>query len=287
MKLKKIYAALLSGVLLLSSCSSGANVPASIKYEDIDFSAVPATTEGNVAEVTLNKGDIYAVVSVKGYGEMKFKLFNDIAPTGVKNFIKLAADGYYTGKNFHRVIADFMIQGGSMTGDGKSGMPSGYSEFGLETNKNMRHFYGALAYGSAKNMNGAQFYIVNNKNYKAVDLTTLQDAIDYYEDYADQLKDSTEYKSYYEYYLAMAENYRGIKEFNESVPEEITNKYKEIGGYPALDGGYTVFGQLLEGGDVLDKISAVEVVDDGTGKGNITKPATEVIIEYVYVAIAE
>lgn len=78
-------------------------------------------TGGNIGDVTIQSGDIVAEFEIDGFGIIKAKLFPDIAPVGVQNFIQLAQDGYYTGKNIHRVISDFMLQGGSENGDGTGG----------------------------------------------------------------------------------------------------------------------------------------------------------------------
>lgn len=288
MNIRKMTAGVLACAVLFTGCNNGESSSApknSIKFEDIDFSKVPSTAEGNIGDVSLNPGDLYAVISVKGYGEMKFKLYYDMAPVGVESFIRLAADGYYSGKNFHRIIAGFMAQGGSMTGDGLSGMPDGYSEFDIETNYNMRHFYGALAYGSAMGKNGCQFYIVNATSYDKIAEDNLTTAISYYQQLADTCRTDEKYKDYATYYDAIVTSYTNILDFTRNMSSDADAKYSTVGGRPDLDGGYTVFGQLLEGGKVLDAISAVEVVDDGNG--NVTKPATDVVIDYVYVAIAE
>jgi len=118
--------------------------------------------EGNVAAVELQEGDKIAEFNIEGYGTIKAKLYPDAAPVGVDNFIKLAESGYYNGLTIHRVINDFMFQGGSANGDGTGGEAAGGGSFGIEINDDMRHFYGALCYANAGGQNTTQFYIVNN-----------------------------------------------------------------------------------------------------------------------------
>ena len=94
MKIKK----LIIGAVLSVLCLTG--VTACQKAED---------TSGNVGEVTISSGDTVAEIEIEGYGTIKAKLFPDIAPIGVENFKQLADQGYYDGKNIHRVIEGFMM----------------------------------------------------------------------------------------------------------------------------------------------------------------------------------
>src|SRR6476620_5275911 len=91
------------------------------------------------------------------HGSIELELFDDAAPKTVQNFIKLSRDGFYDGVIFHRVIQDFMIQGGDPTGTG-SGGPGYQFEDEFNDNKVVR---GALAMANAgPNTNGSQFFIV-------------------------------------------------------------------------------------------------------------------------------
>ena len=132
---------------------------------------------GNIGDITFADGDKIAVIEIKDYGTMKAKLFPDIAPVGVENFIKLAESGYYNGLKIHRVVKDNVIQGGSLYGDGTggsaaytgedstaSGSSSAATTFPVEVNENARNFYGALGYVADQyGQNSVQFYIINNK----------------------------------------------------------------------------------------------------------------------------
>jgi cyclophilin family peptidyl-prolyl cis-trans isomerase len=94
------------------------------------------------------------------HGAIAIELFDDDAPKTVENFLKLARDGFYNGVVFHRVIPDFMIQGGDPTGTG-SGGPGYQFEDEFNDNKVVR---GALAMANAgPNTNGSQFFIVTTE----------------------------------------------------------------------------------------------------------------------------
>ena len=204
-------------------------------------------TGGNIGDVTIQSGDIVAEFEIDGFGIIKAKLFPDIAPVGVQNFIQLAQDGYYTGKNIHRVISDFMLQGGSENGDGTggsaaySGEGSSSDSFGVEANENARHFYGALCYANALGQNSTQFYIVNSK--EAQDIGSLDTSR--ISDVAAQAKElmasAAPGTAEYSYYESMANQYSNLAEWIKNASDEVKEKYKN-GGVYYLDGGYTVFG---------------------------------------------
>lgn len=240
-------------------------------------------TRGNLDEVKLNSGDLIAEITVEGYGTMKAKLFPEAAPVGVENLNKLADAGFFKGLKIHRVISDFMIQGGSTNGDGTGGDAAvNGGSFGIETNRNMRHFYGALCYANAMGSNSTQFYIVNKKTAddSDFDVSAYDNAIKQYKDAAQQASDAGQ-TAYAEYYDFQAKYYETTKDWLENTPDDVKALYKERGGVPFLDGNYTVFGQVYEGFDVLDKISAAEVTDNGSDEQS--KPVQDIIISNVKV----
>ncbi|UBH13762.1 peptidylprolyl isomerase [Macrococcus armenti] len=154
-------------------------------------------------------------------GEMQFKLFPEIAPKTVENFIELSKRGYYEGITFHRVINDFMIQGGDPTGTGMGGESIYGSAFEDEFSMEAFNLYGALSMANAgPNTNGSQFFIVQMKQVPAQMLSQLKQG---------------------------------------GWPEEIVDAYAERGGTPWLDQKHTVFGQLIAGEDTLEAIAAVKV----------------------------
>ena len=111
------------------------------------------------------------------HGKMTVKLFDSLAPKTVKNFIELSKEGYYDGVIFHRIIKDFMIQGGDPTGTGMGGSSIYGEKFEDEFSMDLFNLRGALSMANAgPNTNGSQFFIVQNKNLpypKAVSYTHL------------------------------------------------------------------------------------------------------------------
>lgn len=180
--------------------------------ESVDLNALPLPQLSN--EVAANE-DLVEMVTSKG--TIKMKLFPELAPKAVENFMTHDKDGYYDGLTFHRVIKDFMIQGGDPKGDGTGGESIWGKGFETEISNQLYNIRGALSMARAQdpNSNGSQFFIVQNSD-------DMHDGL---------LKDD--------------------------YPQAIINAYKN-GGYPSLDGEYTVFGQVIEGMDVVDKIAEVE-----------------------------
>lgn len=268
MKIRNI----LLSCLLAASCvlAAGCSKPD-------DFSAVGVTTTddgtsasavGNVADVQLQAGDIVAEFEIEGYGTIKAKLFPEQAPTGVENFVALANEGFYDGLTIHRVIKGFMLQGGSLNGDGTGGEAAEGGTFGIETNADMRHFYGALCYANAMGNNSCQFYIVNNnepQDLAEMDLELIKSNAEIAAQYATMFEAGTIEQQYYAY---MAEYYGNLAEMTETAPADVIAKYKTDGGTPQLDGGYTVFGQVYDGFDVIDEISSCSVKTNAGGEAS-------------------
>lgn len=170
-----------------------------------------------------SKGEKIAVMKTN-MGDIKIRLFPEIAPKAVENFIGHAENGYYDGLIFHRVIKDFMIQGGDPTGTGRGGESIYGHSFEDEFDLSARNYRGALSMANAgPNTNGSQFFIVQAKN---VDEGLISQML--------ELED------------------RGF-------PAEVTENYKKVGGTPWLDFKHTVFGQVFEGMDVVDAIAAAKV----------------------------
>jgi cyclophilin family peptidyl-prolyl cis-trans isomerase len=170
------------------------------------------------------------------YGEMKFKLYDE-TPLHKANFLRLVNEGFYDSLTFHRVIKNFMIQGGNPNTSQKVGVEKG-TEGALipaEFNPALIHKKGALAAARTgdnvnpeKKSSGSQFYIV--QGVMQTDASLKQ----------------TEKK--------MASLYRMLK-----------RKFiKLLAGSPHLDQNYTVFGEIIEGMEVIDKLAAVK-----TGPGDV------------------
>lgn len=276
--MKRIFmCAVLAAGLLLTGCNGGSNSDNSGNSSSTSSAPSADLTDfaGNTVEVSPKEGDLIATFEIEGYGSIKAVLFPEAAPVGVENFQKLCEAGYYKGLKIHRVIKDFMLQGGSLNGDGTGGdaLVNGGS-FGIETNDNLRHFYGALCYANAGGQNSTQFYIVNNKDYDpAEDIKAIEKSLAEVRELlkkaeSDSQADAVEYyKSYEDAFVKLLG----------TLPS-----YEGRGGYPSLDGSYTVFGQVYEGFDVIDSISAVEV--ELGSDGNMSKPVRDIIISNVYVS---
>ena len=154
------------------------------------------------------------------HGDFKLELFPEIAPKTVENFVTHAKNGYYNGVIFHRVIEDFMIQGGDPTGTGMGGESIYGRTFEDEFSKEAFNLYGALSMANAgPNTNGSQFFIVTAKQVPVQMLKQLKDG---------------------------------------GWPEEIVEEYAKIGGTPWLDHRHTVFGRIVEGMDTVLKIEGVK-----------------------------
>ncbi len=254
-----------------------------------DFSVVGVTTNdgtsssavGNIGDVQPQAGDLIAEFEIEGFGTIKAKLFPEIAPTGVENFKKLAEEGFYDGLTIHRVMKGFMLQGGSLNGDGTGGEAADGGTFGVEASEDMRHFYGALCYANSMGNNTCQFYIVNNnepQDLADMDIDTIQANADMAAQYAGMFEEGTLEHSYYS---NMAEYYGNLAEMTENASAEVIAKYKEVGGTPSLDGGYTVFGQVFEGFDVIDSISMSPVKTNANGE--LSEPTSVITIKSVKV----
>jgi len=173
-------------------------------------------------------GTAYALIETE-YGNMKVALY-DSTPKHKENFIKLADEGFYDSLLFHRVIPGFMIQGGDPDSrNAQPGQPLGQGGPGytLDAEIGEVHIRGALAaarLGDEANperqSSGSQFYIVAGQKFDeaVLDQIMQQSGLQY-------------------------------------TPEQ-RQAYLENGGYPPLDGAYTVFGRVVEGLEVIDKIAA-------------------------------
>lgn len=290
MKIKKIILGTVLTALCLTCVPSCTSSDTS-STESTSSDTAGKDLSGNIGEVTISAGDMVAEIEIEGYGTIKAKLFPDIAPIGVENFKQLADSGYYNGKNIHRVISGFMMQGGSENGDGTGGEAaytgsddSSATDFGTEVNRNARHFYGALCYANAAGRNTTQFYIVNNKESQdidGIDVSQAEANVSAAKEYKSEYEKGSDYYNYYDY---LEQEYSTVVEWFSSPTQEEIDKYKEEGGVFYLDGGYTVFGQTVEGFDVIDSIAEVEVTTNSSGEDS--QPVEEIIIKSVKVYTA-
>lgn len=222
------------------------------------------------------------------YGKMVVLLY-DNTPEHRDNFIKLAGEGFYNDLLFHRVISDFMLQGGDPDSKGAvEGAALGQGGPGYtipaEILPGYYHKKGALAaarqgdqVNPEKRSSGSQFYLVDGKTYVQEDLERLNERkrMQYYRAEMNTFLGDTANKAYLERFTALraAQDNDGLNTFNKEIeaaidkqnggppnysytPEQIAT-YAADGGAPHLDGDYTVFGEVIEGMEVIDAISGV------------------------------
>jgi cyclophilin family peptidyl-prolyl cis-trans isomerase len=189
----------------------------------------------------VRKADLKRDVLMKtDLGNMVLRL-SDSTPIHRNNFIQLIRSKYYEGINFHRVIAGFMIQAGNESTKKNADTSKFLTEYTLpaEINNTLFHRKGVLAaarmgdsVNPSKASSGVQFYIVQGRVFNNSSLDSVQ---------THRLK-------------------------GRQLPEAHRTIYKTVGGAPHLDQNYTIFGELIEGYDVLDLIANVKTT--GMGKGD-------------------
>ena len=187
-------------------------------------------------------GDTIIEMNIRDYGTVKIRLFPEYAEKGVENFVELAKDGYYDGLTFHRVIKDFMIQGGDPLGNDTGGKSIWGAKFDGGVDPHLIHAAGAVAYANSGSTatNGSQFYIVTGK-------------------------------------VCTDDDFAGYAAQGLGFSDPSKEVYKTAGGTPFLDGGYTVFGQVFDGLDIIFNIQNVET-------NSSDKPLEDVIMDSVKVS---
>lgn len=169
-------------------------------------------------QLDLNNQTVDAVLHTNK-GDIELVLFEEQAPKTVANFVGLAKKGYYDGITFHRVIKDFMIQGGDPTGTGAGGESIYGASFEDEFSSELFNLNGALSMANAgPNTNGSQFFLVTAPEVPSNMLSQLEAA---------------------------------------GFPSEVVEAYRANGGTPWLDHRHTVFGHVVKGMDVVNDIQAV------------------------------
>jgi cyclophilin family peptidyl-prolyl cis-trans isomerase len=244
----------------------------------------------NSSLASTNKGQKDTLVLIEtDFGKIKVQLYHE-TPLHRKNFIKLVSEGFYDSLLFHRVIRNFMVQGGDPESKrAKPGVPLGNGDVGYtipaEFRDSLIHRRGALAaarlgddVNPTKASSGCQFYIVQGRTFSASDLNAMESRMNqnarqgvfmnfisrpenegirrrFLNNQQSQNRDSLEYLSKLIEPM-MAAEISVLKPYKFSSTQ--VKAYSTVGGAPHLDGGYTVFGQVIEGMDVVDRIAEVE-----------------------------
>ena len=254
--LKTIFITCLAASLMLAGCSkdeksssseaSSSKASSSSVSSSQSVSLSPEEANARIDEDSINLiqfeepeiGETIATIKTS-YGDIVLRFFPEQAPKAVENFVTHSKNGYYNGLTFHRVIADFIIQSGDPKGDSTGGESIWGERFENEYSTDLWHFRGALAMANAgPDTNGSQFYIMQASKVAEESIQSMIDG---------------------------------------NVPQKVIDKYKEVGGHPNLDGRYTIFGQVIEGMEVVDIIANVPV-------NAKYKPAEDVIVESITIS---
>jgi peptidylprolyl isomerase len=226
-------------------------------------------------------------------GDIKIRLY-DSTPIHRDNFLKLVKSGFYNGVSFHRIIKDFMIQAGdpSTKTHTKMSLPDSLNTYTIpaEFNSNYFHKKGALAAAREGNevnpdmrSSGTQFYIVQGTKLTDSELSIAEQRINnsikqvvfskILKQTADSINLTGKTASEAQVQeIASEKMFKYLTDYKEyKISSAQADIYKSIGGVPRLDQTYTVFGEVIEGLDIVDKIASVQT-------GINDKPVNEVKI---------
>ena len=249
--------------------------------------------EQTTKEQTMKESKVLIETSL---GNIVIKLYDE-TPQHRDNFLKLVKEGFYDDLLFHRVIANFMIQGGDPDSRGAApGVSLGQGGPGYTVDAEIKypqffHKKGALAAARTgdqinpeKKSSGSQFYIVQGKIYSEEEMEMMEQSIVMQKSQMIMRKYMEPYREEYTK-LQRANDMEGIQKLNDiiskdaegelavvesfKIPDNVKIAYTTVGGTPHLDDAYTVFGEVVEGFDVIDKIAAVKT-------GSQDRPAEDV-----------
>ncbi len=260
----KKYAAFVFAVALLlatAGCSAKETKDVNETKETTETGENNSQVSQTILQAQMPKeGDEIAVITTSE-GVIKLQFYPEEAPKAVENFKTLAKSGYYDSVTFHRVIKDFMIQGGDPTGTGKGGESCWGEAFEDEISPNLHFYRGALAMAnSGPNTNSSQFFIVQNNEVSQQGIDAIR-----------QAKEENK-----ELGITLGEDFYTLDQI---FPDSVFDYYSEQGGSIELEyifgKPYTIFGQVFEGMDVVDKIAATEV------EAESSKPLKDIVIKKV------
>ncbi|WP_108670703.1 peptidylprolyl isomerase [Peribacillus acanthi] len=240
---KSLLMLFLSIMFVLTACGTSKDEAKKEEKPAVSEENKEESTQGDAVETPGDypqfkdiQADEKVAVMETSMGDIKIKLFPKMAPKAVENFVTHAEKGYYEGVTFHRVIKDFMVQGGDPQGTGMGGESIWGAPFEDEFSMQLFNFRGALSMAnSGPGTNGSQFFIVQASKIDE----GLQDQM-----------------------------------LKAGFPEEVVELYAKHGGTPWLDQKHTVFGQVVEGMDVVDSMANVK-----TAEGD--KPVEDIIIKKI------
>lgn len=256
-----IFGAGIAAMLAASGCAEADNGNNNNYHQSAPQPAQTVTLSSLENQLARPQAGEEIAIITTNHGIIKLRLFPEYAPLAVENFKGLARQGFYDGLIFHRVMDNFMIQGGCPNRDGTGGESIFGPRFEDEFAPEVRHIRGALAMAnSGPNTNGSQFYIVQNNNvdpnvrFEIEEILTLQDELLGQNEYGENI-----------YY-------------RDFFPAYLMNHFLEHGGTPHLDMRHTVFGQVFEGMDIVDIIARVPAGGHGG-----TTPIDDVVIESIVI----
>ncbi|SFS81297.1 peptidyl-prolyl cis-trans isomerase B (cyclophilin B) [Porphyromonadaceae bacterium NLAE-zl-C104] len=242
------------------------------------------------------------IVIETNYGTMKAMLYDD-TPVHSNHYLKLIKEGYFDGTLFHRVVKDFVIQGGAQDSrDAPSGARIGGGRTDMELmpefRENRFHKKGALAAprrgdneNPQKKSDASQIYIVQGRVYTQGRLDSMEMAVNVpirneiirthylpHKEKLDELKaanDASGFNALLDSLLNVVDSLYAIAPGKFFLPQELKEAYTTLGGIDRLDGSYTVFGEVTEGLEVIDKIAALPVDEN-------SRPKTDAKIIRIY-----
>ncbi len=241
-----------------------------------------------------DKNKDYLIIIHTEFGDMKAILYDE-TPLHKKNFIMLAKEGKYDSTQWHRIIKDFMVQGGDIYAKDDTREPEG-ARIPAEINDKFQHIKGAIAaarqgdqVNPKKMSSSSQFYIVDGRTFTEAELTTDQQKLN--QSISDMLQ-NPEYDSLKQLFMDLQQsgNYAGMNELalnckgyvekelevnlNKEVDPRLVETYTKTAGAPHLDKEYTVFGRVVEGLDIIDQLSDIK-----TGPGDRPTTPTYLTVE--------